>query len=646
MKHLPLQAARILWGDDGIPRSADFADVYHPPVGAAAQARHVFLAGNGLPQRWAGRASFTIAETGFGLGNNFLATWAAWRDDPARPARLHYVAIDAHPPRHADLQRAHGGSPWPDLAAELLAAWPPLLPGLHSLPLAGGAVRLLLALGDVRTLLPELVFSADAFYLDGFAPALNPGMWERHVIRALARRARPGATAATWSVARELRDALASTGFVCERRPGIGGKRKVLQARYEPRFTPRATAPSQAPADAMPSPREAIVIGAGLAGACAAHALAAEGWSVQVLDRAEQPAAGSSGNPAGLFHATVHADHNPYSRLFQAAALYLQRWLPALGTMPLSQGLLRLEHKLDLAAMQALISRQGLPADFVQALDAAGASAQAGLPLAAPAWFYPGGGALAPAPLVRRLLLQHGIRFCGGQAVQALRQEGSQWACLGADGSVLARAPQVVLACAEQVNPLLASAGHAPLPLARSRGQVTVMTPVRGQPLPRVPVAGDGYVLALDDTQVLCGATTGGDEGDTQTSLADHQANLERLRALCGLRAEGGTAASSGRAGWRVLAPDRLPVAGPLPAPALHQGTANVRLDQARLLPRERGLHVATAFGARGITLAPLVGAVVAARITGSPVPLAQGLVDAIDPGRWLVRQARQANNG
>ncbi|NLZ42606.1 MAG: oxidoreductase, partial [Comamonadaceae bacterium] len=105
MKTEPIAPARIDW-DGGAPRAPDFGDLYHPRIGAFAQAAHVFLRGNGLPERWHGRERFTIVETGFGLGLNFLATWAAWRDDPRRCARLHYVAIDKHPPVLADLQRA------------------------------------------------------------------------------------------------------------------------------------------------------------------------------------------------------------------------------------------------------------------------------------------------------------------------------------------------------------------------------------------------------------------------------------------------------------------------------------------------------------------------------------------------------------
>ncbi|MDQ5847601.1 MAG: bifunctional tRNA (5-methylaminomethyl-2-thiouridine)(34)-methyltransferase MnmD/FAD-dependent 5-carboxymethylaminomethyl-2-thiouridine(34) oxidoreductase MnmC, partial [Pseudomonadota bacterium] len=82
---------------EGVPYSDAFGDVYHSAAGGPAQALHVFLRGNELPQKWAGRSRFVILETGFGLGLNFLATWQAWKCDPQRCTRLHFVAVEKHP---------------------------------------------------------------------------------------------------------------------------------------------------------------------------------------------------------------------------------------------------------------------------------------------------------------------------------------------------------------------------------------------------------------------------------------------------------------------------------------------------------------------------------------------------------------------
>src|SRR6478735_2858537 len=148
---------------EGVPYAEAFGDVYHSADGGLEQARHVFLDGNGLPTRWRERRCFTLIETGFGLGLNFLATWQAWRTDPQRPERLHYVAIEKHPFRAADLAQLH--AQWPELAElseALREAWPPLVSGFHRLPLDAGRVVLTLVFGDIADCLPQIAATADA----------------------------------------------------------------------------------------------------------------------------------------------------------------------------------------------------------------------------------------------------------------------------------------------------------------------------------------------------------------------------------------------------------------------------------------------------------------------------------------------------
>ncbi|MCJ9711525.1 FAD-dependent cmnm(5)s(2)U34 oxidoreductase, partial [Bordetella hinzii] len=68
--YIPLTPALTDLDDDGRLFSRQYGDVYNGPTDALGQARAVFLQGNGLPQRWRGRESFTVCETGFGLGTN------------------------------------------------------------------------------------------------------------------------------------------------------------------------------------------------------------------------------------------------------------------------------------------------------------------------------------------------------------------------------------------------------------------------------------------------------------------------------------------------------------------------------------------------------------------------------------------------
>ncbi|AKJ28735.1 bifunctional tRNA (5-methylaminomethyl-2-thiouridine)(34)-methyltransferase MnmD/FAD-dependent 5-carboxymethylaminomethyl-2-thiouridine(34) oxidoreductase MnmC [Caldimonas brevitalea] len=649
MKTEPIQPARIAYTAEAQPPSAPaFGDIYHPAAGALAQARHVFLGGNDLPRRWRRRDRYTVFETGFGLGNNFLATWQAWRDDAERPQRLCFVSLEKHPPRRDDLARLHHRHEVPHLAAQLVAAWPPLTPNLHTLSFEGGRVTLLVGFGDITRLLPELSAEVDAFFLDGFAPAKNPDIWDCRVLKGLGRLAAPGATAATWSVARPVRDGLVEAGFRVERAPGFGSKREMTVARFEPRFQPPRLGAWQ-PAAGLE--RSAVIVGGGLAGCAAAHALALQGWQCSVLETHAHPAQETSGNPGGLFHGVVNPQDGAHARFNRTAALHAARAYAALraGHDIAGQwdGLLRLESAPDgadaaLAAMQATLDAQALPPEYVQAIAAADASRRSGLSLRLPAWYYPGGGWLRPSDLAKALLASApGVTWRGGQRVAGLRHDADGWELLDADQQVLARAAVVVLANAHDAARLLRPTHW---PISRVRGQTTSLpdtTP--GLPHARLPVAGSGYLLPPHGGQVLCGATTQPGDDDASLREADHRYNLDQLARLCGAAPQVPLASLAGRVGWRCVSDDRLPVIGPVVDESA-LGAPRQRLDHARYVPRLPGLYLYTGLASRGITWALLGAEVLAAWISGAPCPVESDLRDAVDAARFVSRAVRRAS--
>ncbi len=230
-----LISAPLVFRDDGTPYSPRHDDIYHSAAGALAQARHVFLDGNGLPERWRGKPRFTVLETGFGMGVNFLSTWAAWLADAHRPPVLEFVSIEKHPFSADDLRTAHAAiiddDAYAPLTDALASNWPLLEAGLHRLAFAAGAISLTLAFGDAADLLPRLAdlgVAADAIYLDGFAPAKNPDMWTPLIFASLARIAEDDATFATYTSAGSVKRALIDNGFDYRKVAGFGGKRAML----------------------------------------------------------------------------------------------------------------------------------------------------------------------------------------------------------------------------------------------------------------------------------------------------------------------------------------------------------------------------------------------------------------------------------
>lgn len=561
-----------------------------------------------LPAAWARRPDFVLLSAGCDGGEMLSAVQSAWHADPLRCQRLHLVLLL---PEAGRLPAAEG---WVDA------------PGLQRLQLEDGGLTVDVLRGrPLRDGLRALRLRADALLLDG--------EWDGHLLRRLAQLAAPQATLAA-PAQPGLAPGLMAAGFEL-----LGSTAAPLvQARYAPRFQPRGDAVPPRPAAAGEA---VLVLGAGLAGAACARALARAGLRVTVLERHDQPAQQASGNPGGLFHGIVHPQDGMHARFSRAAALHTARmagpWIGQ-GQVPgRIDGLLRLRADgPGAAAMQAQADALGLPAGYVQALDAAGAAQASGLPLQVPAWFYPGGGWLDPRALVRQMLAQPGITLRTGAAVARIRSDGTDgWQACDAQGRVLGQARHLVLCNAGDTLALLADLG-ADWPMAQQRGQLTVIpadTPGLRRPLR--PVAGGGYVLGLPDGSVLCGATA--QAGDTDAALrpADEAANLLRYAAITGAPLRAPTQPLPGRTAFRLLAADRLPVVGPVPQPgALH--------DQPRRVPRLPGLHVCTALGSRGITWAPLLGEVLAAWVTGLPAPLEADLLDAIDPARFAARQARR----
>jgi tRNA U34 5-methylaminomethyl-2-thiouridine-forming methyltransferase MnmC len=235
----PLIPATLAFRDNGTPYSPRHDDIYHSAVGSIAQARHVFLQGNGLPERWRNRPGFTVLETGFGMGINFLATWAAWRADPLRSGSLHFVSIEKHPFSADDLREAHAAIIDDESVAaraEALAAqWPKLEPGPHRLEFDEGRVVLTLMFGDAVEVLPALRVQADACYFDGFAPAKNPELWTSAIFRAIADLADREATFSTYTSAGSVKRALLEAGFEYRKVQGFGWKRAMLVGRISPR---------------------------------------------------------------------------------------------------------------------------------------------------------------------------------------------------------------------------------------------------------------------------------------------------------------------------------------------------------------------------------------------------------------------------
>lgn len=646
----PHEYAQIDWDDHGRPYSRQYDDVYFSREQGLDETLYVFIEQNQLRQRFAALAAhqcLVIGETGFGTGMNFFCAWQLFAELAQPEARLHFVSVEKYPLTREDLTRAT--QLWPHLAAftePLLAQYVAVHPGFQQFSLDGGRVTLTLMIGDALEQLPQLDARIDAWFLDGFAPAKNPDMWTPELFAQLARLSHPGTTLGTFTTTGWVRRSLVEAGFSMKKVPGLGKKWEVMHGVFSAAPSP-APAPWYARPAALPGPREALVIGAGLAGSATAASLAARGWQVSVLERHAGPAQEASGNPQGVLYLKLSAHGTALSQLILAGFGYTRRWLQRLqrGIDWDGCGVLQLAFDEQEAARQGKLAAAFDPS-LLHVLTQDEAQTLAGIGLPSGGLFYPEGGWAHPPALCRAQLEHPRIKLLSHANVLELRKAGGLWQAWDA-GQLLASAPLVVLAGAADVRSFAAC---AQLPLKRIRGQITRLPATPASRALSTVVCAEGYVAPPRGDEHTLGASFDFSSQHTEPTVAEHQGNLRLLEEisadLAGRLGAGelDPAVLEGRAAFRCTSPDYLPIVGPLAdAEAFEAAFAALRKD-ARQVPQVdcpwlEGMYVNTGHGSRGLVTAPLAGELIAAWVTGEPLPVPRGVAEGCHPNRFGLRR-------
>ena len=589
-----MKPARLQWSEEGILKSLDFDDIYFQPGQGADESYYVFLEQNRLPDRFGnlqGR-SFHIAELGFGSGLNFLLTAKLWLDRAPKNATLTFVSFEKHPIEKETLARLY--ALWPELkihADDILRQYPPLIEGFHHLHFANGRIHLMLALGDVNETLKEVSGTFDAWYLDGFAPAKNPAMWEDNIFPLVAARTKPGGTLASFTAAGHVRRGLAAAGFTVRKETGYGHKRDMTVAEC----------PGKVPA---PSKRPPVtVLGAGIAGSAAAFALARKGFGVTVIDRHPSCAAEASGNPAGILYPKLTVDKSPMGAFHTHGFCYTRSLLEELRLPSWNPcGVLHMDlNAEDRARSEKLIAGNEFPMGFAR-LEKKGV-------------FQEGAGHLSPPELCRRLLDHPRITKIYSKNISQLDMQ---------DGITV-----IAMGNASKTFPETAW-----LPLQSLRGQISfVKATPQSQKITSV-ICHDGYIMPAVSGMHCIGATFQKEPPDEPgLRAADHAENIAKLAKNLPELGFSVGAVTGGRTGYRATTPDRLPLIGPCP-----DFTSFAKGDGGYI----DNLYVSTGFGAHGLSGAALAGEIIACQIAGDPLPVPQSLMPYLLPERFILRDKKR----
>lgn len=431
---VPIETANLIWRDD-LPFSSKFDDIYFSNENGLLEAEHVFIQGNKLIERWQNLSeeSFVIAETGFGSGLNFLLAWSLWLKHAPQNARLHFFSCEKFPLKKTDLARCL--NLWPQLAEQaehLLRDYPILTPGFHHLSFEDGRVNLTLMLEDALSCFNQLlvcgdptleqtvrVQAVDAWFLDGFAPVKNESMWSEDLFYTISLLSKTGTSLATFSAAGIVKRNLQKAGFHILKVKGFGRKRDMLTAVFEkpllaakPKFR---TTPWHQPICSKIGGKQAIVLGAGLAGCYTAYALAKRHWRVTLIDAHDDVASGASGNKQAVLYPKLSAYQSPLTLFMLKAFLFaIRKYKELLTDYPLGQlsGILQLSiNEKERASQESLKEWLDIYPELGVLVNSEEASLLAGISLECGGLFIPESGWLNSKELCRVLMQQENITW-------------------------------------------------------------------------------------------------------------------------------------------------------------------------------------------------------------------------------------------
>ncbi|WP_376699565.1 FAD-dependent 5-carboxymethylaminomethyl-2-thiouridine(34) oxidoreductase MnmC [Acinetobacter johnsonii] len=616
-----IQTADLEWQQiDGIdvPVSKKFGDVYFSKDNGLLETRHVFLNGNDLSERLSNLQPFeyfSVGETGFGTGLNILALWQLWQQvRPNNHSHLHAISVEKFPLSKTDLIRAL--NVWPDLkpiADQLIAQYPHPIAGCHRLNFPEERFSLDLWLGDAHDVFPSMAKtnSVNAWFLDGFAPACNPDIWEEQVLNHIVRLSGIGTTFSSFSVAGVLKRGLTQHGISISRPRGYKHKREMLKAIWlpaEPENTSDAvdtqSVLNQNRPDQIPhafKQRQIAIIGAGIAGLTSAWAFAERGHQVTLYDQSE-PLAGGSGNPLALLNPKLCPIEQSHEHLMTLA------WQHALQHYPKFQAFRPIQvHQLALKKAEDLLDlEQQYPADLLIAETAADSA----LITEYPSLNLTEAGAVSPHQLRDQILAHPLIQFLQANITQIHPEHNELF---NEQAQSLGQFDHVIVCCARHT--------------AAFFEQYPVLKPIRGQvswventaqPLTlNQAYSYGGYCMQLDAQQFILGASFYPNRDDNDVLLEDHVHNYELIHSVF---------------------PD---YAQSLPDVRTWQGRASVRAQSLDYFPvlgkmsEQTEIYSFAGLGSKGFLFAPLCSEILAAQILKEACSVPESLLQKLSPTRF-----------
>lgn len=651
-----MQYTKLIWRD-GRPYSEEFDDIYYSSeesegIPGESEFLHVFFKHNRLPERWLGRNDFVIAELGLGSTLNCVLTIREWLKHCAQQdleKTLHYIAIEKHPLSANAIKELLGRhSQLKEICEQLIENYPPAVKATHCRSLFNGRVIIHYKFMDVSEALQNEKLNIDAWYLDGFAPAKNPDMWSQQLFNNIAANSGTDATCSTYTSAGQVKRNLVSAGFAVKKVTGFGNKREMLTAVLSESNSTGAELPAYrykdkpwfvSPVNIKTVDKDAIVVGAGIAGLCVAYSLVRRGWKVTVIDKYGDTQKEASSNPAPIVYPRLSVDNAVDTEFYTAAYCYALHMFEVLQKKSqqkfwFSDGVLQ---KIEKNRISTIINKFGFNSDFVsiekQLADSDGQITANFL----------NAGVVLPTILCEVLKQECGNKLDFIKAeLTGVNYNADRWQCL-IDNAVIKSSECIIIANGSEINNL-----GLPLcfPVQTVRGQVVVLNENTCSAKIKQTLNSDFHITPSINAKHYLGATYQINNNLKKISDADNQELLQLLENTYP-NVFSDSDYSDAWVGFRTISKDRVPIVGAMPdidffsseyADICHGNARNNYKPACHMT----GLFVSAAHGSRGFTSSFLSAEIIASQITGEPSPVSKNIQSYLNPSRFIVNDLKR----
>lgn len=665
-----IENSQVTYLEDGAPYCQRFDDIYFDSQSGTAQSDFVFIQKNQIKRRLQSENKlFTVAETGFGTGLNFLLTLQAYQKAQQETSKkltpLHFISVEKYPLSKQQLEQSLSILPeLSDFSALLLEHYPENPTELtknFDANFFAGKVKLTVIFDDAAQGLSSIKSSrsgvVDAWYLDGFSPAKNPDMWSEALFSHIGRLSKEQSTLTTFTVAGFVKRQLREIGFRLEKLPAPGKKKEMF---YGVMQSNPLTRKGYQLRPRIIKPQHVSIIGGGVASACAAYALTQQGVKVTLYCKDSSLAQGGSSNAIGALYPLLHQQADEISNFYQQAfwrarALYDEVAEQGYSFGHKWCGLLEVSYKDSLdKRQQAFESLNAWPNELIHGVNAQEASELASIDLPYGGLFMPNAGWISPQELVKQVFqaakATNRLKIMTDTHVSKIRQ------VTGATANVADKSWKISTNQGEFDASILVICGGAEaieieqlksLPLTATRGQVTSMKTTPEINKLSTVICHKGY-LTPENKGIHCiGATFQKNDTNMQPDKKDDDYNLSMLGKCLPELAESINwqvdDISSSKARLRCMSQDHLPLVGAVPDISQHIETyphlakdKNWRYSQPA--PCIDNLYVLLGLGARGLCSAPLAADILTADLCNTPYPMDNQMLFNLSPNRFIIR--------